>query len=159
MATDTAHLATVLRRAAQHKGAAFVQIWQNCPVFNDGAFDSWAERDVRDEALIKLEHGKPLLFGKAKDKALRTGAGFSLEVGGTDGAVVHDEMREDLALSMALAALEPPMPQPMGVLRAVSRPTVDALAREQEEEAARKQAPDLEGLLRSGDTWTVEAQA
>src|SRR5881394_40665 len=69
VATDTVHLAQVLRRAAQHKGAAFVQIWQNCPVFNDGAFDSWAERDVRDEALIKLEHGKPLLFGKAKDKA------------------------------------------------------------------------------------------
>jgi 2-oxoglutarate ferredoxin oxidoreductase subunit beta len=159
VATDTAHLATVLRRAAQHKGAAFVQIWQNCPVFNDGAYDSWAERDVRDEALIKVEHGKPLLFGKTKEKALRTGAGFSLEVGGTEGAVVHDEMREDLALSMALAALEPPMPQPMGVLRAVSRPTVDALAREQEEEAARKQAPDLDGLLRSGDVWTVEAQA
>ena len=62
-------------------------------------------------------------------------------------------------ISGSFREYEPPMPQPMGVLRAVSRPTVDALAREQEEEAARKQPPDLEGLLRSGDVWTVEAQA
>jgi hypothetical protein len=69
--------------------------------------------------------------------------------------LVHDETRDDLALAMALAALEPPLPQPMGVLRAVQRPTVDALARQQEEEAARKRPPDLGALLHSGDVWTV----
>jgi 2-oxoglutarate/2-oxoacid ferredoxin oxidoreductase subunit beta len=159
VATDTGHLAQTIRRAAAHKGAAFVQIWQNCPVFNDGAFDQWAEREVRDDALIKLEHGKPLVFGKGKDKALRIGSGFTLEVGGTEGALVHDETRDDLALSMALAALEPPLPQPMGVLRAVQRPTVEALAREQEEEAARRKAPDLAALLKSGDVWSVDAEA
>ncbi|HYZ89011.1 MAG TPA: 2-oxoacid:ferredoxin oxidoreductase subunit beta [Myxococcales bacterium] len=158
VATDTAHLAQVLRRAAAHKGAAFVHIWQNCPVFNDGAFDSWSEREVRDDALIKLEHGKPLVFGKAKDKALRIGDGFRLEAGPmTQSALVHDETRDDLALAMALAALEPPLPQPMGVLRAVQRPTVDALAREQEEEAAKKRPPDLGALLHSGDVWDVGA--
>jgi 2-oxoglutarate/2-oxoacid ferredoxin oxidoreductase subunit beta len=158
VATDVAHLAQVLRRAAEHKGAAFVHIWQNCPVFNDGAFDSWAEREVRDESLIKLEHGKPLVFGKSKEKALRIGDGFRLEAGALGaGALVHDETRDDLALAMALAALEPPLPQPMGVLRAVQRPTVDALARQQEEEAARKRPPDLEALLHSGDVWTVAA--
>ena len=156
VATDVAHLAQVLRRAAAHKGAAFVHIWQNCPVFNDGAFDEWSEREVRDESLLKLEHGKPLVFGKSKEKALRIGDGFRLEVGPTAGnALVHDETRDDLALAMALAALEPPLPQPMGVLRAVQRPTVDALAREQEQEAARKRPPDLKALLHSGDVWTV----
>jgi 2-oxoglutarate ferredoxin oxidoreductase subunit beta len=159
VATDTGHLAQTIRRAAAHKGAAFVQIWQNCPVFNDGAFDQWADREVRDDALIKLEHGKPLVFGKGKDKALRIGSGFTLEVGGTEGALVHDETRDDLALSMALAALEPPLPQPMGVLRAVQRPTVEALAREQEEEARRRKAPDLAALLKSGDVWSVDAEA
>jgi 2-oxoglutarate/2-oxoacid ferredoxin oxidoreductase subunit beta len=159
VATDTGHLAQTIRRAAAHKGAAFVQIWQNCPVFNDGAFDQWADREVRDDALIKLEHGKPLVFGKGKDKALRIGSGFTLEVGGTEGALVHDETRDDLALSMALAALEPPLPQPMGVLRAVQRPTVEALAREQEEEAKRRKAPDLAALLKSGDVWSVDAEA
>ena len=156
VATDTTHLAQVLRRAAAHKGAAFVHIWQNCPVFNDGAFDEWSEREVRDDSLLKLEHGKPLVFGKSKEKALRIGDGFRLEAGPTTGsALVHDETRDDLALAMALAALEPPLPQPMGVLRAVQRPTVDALAREQEEEAARKRPPDLKALLHSGDVWTV----
>jgi 2-oxoglutarate ferredoxin oxidoreductase subunit beta len=156
VATDTAHLAQVLRRAAAHKGAAFVQIWQNCPVFNDAAFDEWSEREVRDDALIKLEHGKPLVFGKTKEKALRIGDGFRLEAGAAGAsALVHDETRDDLALAMALAALEPPLPQPMGVLRAVQRPTVDALARQQEEEAARKRPPDLHALLHSGDVWDV----
>ena len=157
VATDITHLAQVLRRAAAHKGAAFVHIWQNCPVFNDAAFDQWSERDVRDDALIKLEHDKPLVFGKAKDKALRIGDGFRLEAGPLSNALVHDETRDDLALAMALAALEPPLPQPMGVLRAVQRPTVEALAREQEEEAARKRPPDLEALLHSGDVWDVGA--
>jgi len=156
VATDTAHLAQVLRRAAAHKGAAFVHIWQNCPVFNDAAFDEWSEREVRDDALLKLEHGKPLVFGKAKEKALRIGDGFRLEAGPAGAtALVHDETRDDLALAMALAALEPPLPQPMGVLRAVQRPTVDALARQQEEEAARKRPPDLHALLHSGDVWDV----
>jgi len=158
VATDVAHLSQVLRRAAAHKGAAFVHIWQNCPVFNDGAFDAWSEREVRDDALLKIEHGKPLVFGKSKEKALRIGEGFRLEAGPVGAnALVHDETRDDLALAMALAALEPPLPQPMGVLRAVQRPTVDALARQQEEEAVRKRPPDLKALLHSGDVWTVGA--
>ena len=158
VATDVAHLAQVLRRAAAHKGAAFVHIWQNCPVFNDGAFDAWSEREVRDDSLLKIEHGKPLVFGKSKEKALRIGDGFRLESGPVGAnALIHDETRDDLALAMALAALEPPSPQPMGVLRAVQRPTVDALARQQEDEAVRKRAPDLKALLHSGDVWTVGA--
>jgi 2-oxoglutarate ferredoxin oxidoreductase subunit beta len=159
VATDVQHLLATLRRAAQHKGAAFVEIWQNCPVFNDGAFDQWAERDVRDEALLRVEHGKPLVYGKAKDKGLRVGMGFSLERGPSEGAVVHDETRDSLALAMALASLEPPYPQPVGVLRAVERPTVDGMARAQEELAAAMPGPkDLEALLSSGDTWNVSGE-
>jgi 2-oxoglutarate ferredoxin oxidoreductase subunit beta len=160
VATDVQHLLATLRRAAQHKGAAFVEIWQNCPVFNDGAFDQWAERDVRDEALLRVEHGKPLVYGKAKDKGLRVGMGFSLERGPSEGAVVHDETRDSLALAMALASLEPPYPQPVGVLRAVERPTVDGMARAQEELAAAMPGPkDLEALLSSGDTWNVSGES
>jgi 2-oxoglutarate ferredoxin oxidoreductase subunit beta len=160
VASDTAHMTSVLRRAAQHKGAAFVEIWQNCPVFNDGAFDAWSERDVREEQLIKLEHDKPLVYGKARDKGLLIGGGFSLERGSAEGAVVHDEARDNVALAMALASLEPPYPQPVGVLRAVSRPTVDALAREQElqQVAASSKPATLESLLGSGDTWNVSGE-
>src|SRR5439155_220069 len=150
------HMLAVLKRAAQHKGAAFVEIWQNCVVFNDGAFDEWSEKDVRDERLLKLEHGKPLVYGKARDKGLRIGGGFTLEQGAAEGAVVHDESRDSVSLAMALAALEPPYPQVMGVLRAVDLPTVDQLARQQEQEAAKAKGPaSLEALLpKSSDEIT-----
>ena len=156
-ANDMPHMVSVLKRAAAHKGAAFVEIWQNCVVFNDGAFDEWSEKDVRDERLLKLEHGKPLVYGRAKDKGLRIGGGFTLEMGAAEGAVVHDEARDNLSLAMALGALEPPWPQVMGVLRAVDQPTVDQLAREQEREAekATKGPATLEALLQAGDTWDV----
>jgi 2-oxoglutarate ferredoxin oxidoreductase subunit beta len=157
-ANDLPHMSQVLKRAAAHKGAAFVEIWQNCVVFNDGAFDEWAEKDVREDALVKIEHGKPLVFGKAKDRGLRIGSGFSLEMGSAEGAVVHDEKRNDVTLALALSALEPPWPQAFGVLRAVERPTVDQLAREQEQQAKALKGPsDLAALLASGDTWEVPA--
>ena len=157
VAGDQPHLLSVLRRAAEHKGSAFVEIWQNCPVFNDGAFDDWSARDVRDDALIKIEHGKPLVFGKAKDRALHIDAGFQLAVGAPgEGVLVHDETRDNISLATALASLEPPMPQAFGVLRAINRPTVDQLAREQEVQAASMKGPkDLAALLASGDTWDV----
>ena len=155
-ANDMPHMMGVLKRAASHKGAAFVEIWQNCVVFNDGAFDEWSEKDVRDERLLKLEHGKPLAYGKGKDKGLRIGGGFTLEQGTLDGAVVHDESRDNVSLAMALAALEPPFPQVMGVLRAVEQPTVDQLARAQEVQASKAKGPaTFEALLHSGDVWDV----
>jgi 2-oxoglutarate ferredoxin oxidoreductase subunit beta len=156
-ANDMPHMMSVLKRAAAHKGSAFVEIWQNCTVFNDGAFDEWSDRDVRDERLLKIEHGKPLVYGKGHDKGLRIGGGFTLEQGAAEGAVVHDEARDSVALAMALGALEPPWPQVMGVLRAVSAPSVDALAREQEREAEKvtKGPTSLEALLQSGDVWDV----
>ena len=159
VATDIPHMLATLRRAAKHKGAAFVEIWQNCPVFNDGAYEKWADKDVREDELIKVEHGQPLLYGKARDRGLLIGPGFSLERGPAAGALVHDEARDSVALAMALASLEPPYPQPMGVLRAVERPTVDGLAREQEQQAEKdKGRGTLEDLLCSGDTWNVSGE-
>jgi 2-oxoglutarate ferredoxin oxidoreductase subunit beta len=159
VATDTAHMLATLRRASTHKGAAFVQIFQNCPVFNDEAFDYIAGKDVRDDQIIKLEHGKPMVFGKAKDKAIRVDPkGFSLEVGpGGEGALVHDETVQSPTLAMALANLETPMPFAMGVLRAVKAPSVDELAWQQEQSAATQKGPaTLEALLGTGDTWAID---
>jgi len=157
VATDTPHMLATLRRAAQHQGSALVHIWQNCPVFNDGAFEGFAAKDVRDDQLIKLEHGKPIVFGKAKDKSIKPGKGFTLEVGATSEALVHDESVESPTLAMALANLEPPDPQVLGVLRAVQAPTVDQLVWEQERVALEAKGPkDLEALLGSGDTWAID---
>jgi 2-oxoglutarate ferredoxin oxidoreductase subunit beta len=159
VATDTAHMLATLRRASTHKGAAFVQIFQNCPVFNDEAFDYIAGKDVRDDQIIKLEHGKPMVFGKAKDKAIRVDPqGFSLQVGPAgDGVLVHDETVQSPTLAMALANLETPMPFAMGVLRAVKAPSVDELAWQQEQSAATQKGPaNLEELLGTGDTWSID---
>jgi 2-oxoglutarate ferredoxin oxidoreductase subunit beta len=158
VATDQAHLTATLKRAAAHRGTAFVEIWQNCPVFNDGAFESWTEKDSRDTALLKLEHGKPLLFGKARDRAVRIGSrGFSLEEGAAGEALVHDETVTNPTLAMALANLEPPMPQVMGVLRAVEAPTLERMAQAQEQAAlaSAKGPRTLDELIGAGDTWQV----
>jgi 2-oxoglutarate ferredoxin oxidoreductase subunit beta len=160
VATDVNHMIATLRRAAQHKGAAFVHIWQNCPVFNDGAFDEMSSKDVREDQLLKLENGKPMIFGKAHDKAIHVDKdGFALKVGpASDGALVHDEGRMSPTLAMALANLEEPLPYAMGVLRSVKAPSVEELAWEQERAAQSQVGPkDLEALLNAGDTWSVDA--
>ena len=158
VATDVNHMLTTLRRASQHKGAAFVHILQNCPVFNDGAFEERTGKDVRDDELLKLEHGKPMIFGKARDKAIHVDKdGFNLKLGpATEGALIHDETRDSATLAMALANLDEPLPYAMGVLRAVKAPTVDELVWAQETAAQSQVGPkDLEALLNSGDTWAI----
>jgi len=159
VATDTAHMLSTLRRVAQHKGAAFVQIFQNCPVFNDNAFDAISGRDVRDDQMLKLEHGKPMVFGKTREKGIRVDPkGFSLEVGASgEGVLVHDEAAPSLTLAMALANLDSPMPFAMGVLRAVQAPTLDEMAWQQEESSMTQAGPkDLQALLNAGDTWSIQ---
>jgi 2-oxoglutarate ferredoxin oxidoreductase subunit beta len=162
MDRDTKHLQYVLERAAEHRGSAFVQIFQNCNIFNDGAFESFSDPAVRDEKTMILEHGKPLLFGKEKKKGLRW-RGASLEVFEAEGAaeedfIVHDEKVEEPSLAYSLARLgEPDFPVPLGVFRAVERPTYEEVVDQQIAEARKKPgADDLQALIDAGDTWKVE---
>ncbi len=156
-----AHLSEVLRRTATHKGAAFTEIYQNCNVFNDNAFTYMTEKAVRADAELEIEHGKPLIFGKAKDKGIRLNAKLYPEVFhiGKDGdasqAIIHDEQNSTLA--WLLAGMGPPnFPTPIGVLRAVSQPTYEVMMNDQELEITKKKGHgDLEKLLNSGETWTV----
>jgi 2-oxoglutarate ferredoxin oxidoreductase subunit beta len=155
------HLTDVVRRAALHKGAAFTEIYQNCNVFNDNAFTFMTEKAVRADAELEVEHGKPLLFGKGKDKGIRLNSKLYPEVFhvGKDGdasqAIVHDEQNN--TLSWLLAGMGPPhFPTPIGVLRAVSQPTYEVMMTDQENEITKKKGHgDLEKLLNSGETWTV----
>ncbi|MHB1844702.1 MAG: 2-oxoacid:ferredoxin oxidoreductase subunit beta [Deltaproteobacteria bacterium] len=159
---DPVHLTNTVRAAAQHKGAAFVEIYQNCNVFNDNAFTYMTEKAVKADAQVVLEAGKPLVFGKQKDKAIRLNAKLQPEVFmlGKDGdvsqAVVHDPENEMLAFM--LAHLGPPhFPTPVGVFRSVARPTYDAMMNEQEKDVlAKKGKGDLKKLLNSGETWVVK---
>ncbi|CAG0926592.1 MAG: 2-oxoglutarate oxidoreductase subunit KorB [Rhodocyclaceae bacterium] len=161
--SDQAHMAQVLKRAAEHKGTAFVEIYQNCIVFNDGAYDAITDKSVRDDARLLLEHGKPLVFGKARDKGIRL-RGLEPEVvtlgeggAGEGDLVMHDEAADHSGLAFFLSQFDAPkFPVPLGVFRAVRQPTYEEMNIQLHADAeARKGRGTLAGLFGSGDTWTI----
>jgi 2-oxoglutarate/2-oxoacid ferredoxin oxidoreductase subunit beta len=159
---DRKHMMEMFRRAHAHRGAAFVEIYQNCNVFNDGAFDQILSRDIRADNLIPLVHGEPIRFGATGEKgvSLRDGQASLIDVAetGEDAVLVHDETREDPSVAFALSRLAPgpTSPTPVGVFRAVERPDYASLVNSQVEEARQSQGPgDLAALLRSASTWEV----
>ncbi len=161
---DRKHMMEVFRRAHDHKGAAFVEIYQNCNVFNDGAFEDVTGKDKRAAMLIPLEHGKPIRFGADLERGvvMRTDGSLAIvEVAdvGEDALLVHDEAREEPGLAFQLSRLArgPHQPTPIGVFRAVERPDYGSLVDEQMESVRAKKGPgDVAALLRSGTTWTVD---
>ncbi len=165
--TEAQHLAQVLRRAAGHRGSAFMEIYQNCNVFNDNAFESFRAKENKDDHQLRVEHGKALLFGKEHEKGLRLNPHtMALEVvtlGQTDKSgrtiteedvLVHDETNPMLAYLLARMPF-PQFPVALGVLFAAERPTYDETLRHQSEKAQSTKTADLNALLRSGNTWTV----
>jgi 2-oxoglutarate ferredoxin oxidoreductase subunit beta len=158
---EAAHLTQTLRRAAAHRGSAFVEILQNCNVFNDGAFDNVTDKATKADHQLVVTQGKPWVFGKNGERAIRLNEKMKPEVfqPGVDGrieeAIVHDEGNEMLAF--LLAQLEPPdFPMPLGIFRSAVRPTFDALLNEQGQQVlAQKGAGNLQALLNGGDTWVV----
>ena len=157
------HLGMVLRRAAEHRGTAFVEVYQNCVVFNDKAWDYATDRDVKSDNIIELEHGKPLVFGKNLDKGIRL-RGLDPEVvelgdGITeDDLLVHDERAPEPSLAYLLSRLrnEDEFPEPIGVFRAVDAPKYDEeLNRQIELAVETKGKGDLDAVFTAGDTWTV----
>jgi 2-oxoglutarate ferredoxin oxidoreductase subunit beta len=155
--TQQGPLVEVLKRAHAHRGASFVEVFQNCLVFNDGVFDDFADRAVAEERQLHVEHGRPLVFGKDRQKGLRLDpASLALEVvalgdgGVTLGEiVVHDETNR--ALAGMLGALEPPGPVALGVLYAAPVQDYTSAVHGQPSMGA----SDLGSLLRQGKTWTV----
>ncbi len=160
---DVAHLRETIRRAAAHKGTALVEIYQNCTIFNDDAFQYASDKNVKADNMVYLEHGKPLVFGKKRDKGIRLN-GLDLEVvalgaGHTEkDLLIHNEAAQKPTLASLLSSMTyPEMPECLGVLRCVERPTFDAQLREQSEKAIRaKGRGKLEALFASDDMWTVE---
>jgi 2-oxoglutarate ferredoxin oxidoreductase subunit beta len=153
------HLGETLKRAHANRGASFVEILQNCNIFNDGAFNDLSDKAIKADHQLVLEHGKPLIFGKNRDKGIRMNGQRAEVVTLGEGVtekdlVVHDET--NLALAFMLANFEAPMPAPVGVFYATSRPTYDAAMNAQLAEAKAKQgAGDVAALLKRGDVWTV----
>jgi 2-oxoglutarate ferredoxin oxidoreductase subunit beta len=160
---DLQHLVATLERAAHHKGTAFVEVYQNCVVYNDDAFVGFTDKQVRLDRTVTLEHGRPLVFGKESNKGIRLNGLRPEAVALGNGVVeadllVHDEQAEEPTLAFALAQMEyPELPVPLGVLRAVERPTYETLMAQQiQDVTARQGEGDLAALFMEGDTWTVE---
>lgn len=173
--SDRKHLTAVLAAAAAHRGTSFVEIYQNCPIFNDGAFDAIKDRD-NAHALIPLTHGQPITFGVRDeatglgDKALVRGTGGAVEVADTasvaaEAIIVHDAQDPDPSTAFAISRLTDAgylNRSPIGIFRQVERPTYDDQARAQVATAAEAVAvqgsPEerLAALINAGDTWTIE---
>ena len=157
---DPNHLGQVIEAAARHCGGAFIEILQNCRVFNEVAFSDVAARATAAETRIMLEHGKPLVFGAGGRKGLTVRNMEPVVVDVNSGAeiLVHNAQSESPALAALLAELEPPQfPTAFGVFRAVERPAYDHLLTDQIQPAVTKRGRgDLQALLNSGMTWEVD---
>ncbi len=166
--SDRKHLTAVLSAAAAHRGTSFVEIYQNCPIFNDGAFDAIKSPDTKAQAIIPLVHGEPILFGVDNTLGLvrdaDSGGVRVAEVAdvGAEAIMVHDAHREDPTIAFALSRLTDSgylNTSPIGIFRQVERATYDDLTRDQLRVAGQSVpgAPEdrLTALINGGDTWTV----
>jgi 2-oxoglutarate ferredoxin oxidoreductase subunit beta len=160
------HLKETLRKAAAHQGSAYIEILQNCNIFNDGAWETITEKEARSEQVVQLEHGKPLIFGKNRDKGIRL-VGLDLEVVALGNGItekdllVHNEHNPNPVYAFALSRMDsmPGFPTPIGVLRALQGvPRYEDLIQQQIRDViAKKGKGDLAKLLRAGDTWELKA--
>jgi len=161
---DRKHMMETFKAAHAHRGASFVEIYQNCNVFNDGQFDGVTKKTNRAEMMIDLVHGEPILFGPENEHGVMQGTdGFLhiVEVAdvGLDRILIHDEKNEHSSLAYALARLssDDHSPTPFGVFRNVERAEYSKLVSDQIVEASERKGPgDLEDLLASNGTWTVD---
>jgi 2-oxoglutarate/2-oxoacid ferredoxin oxidoreductase subunit beta len=161
---DLEHLQQTLRKAAGHKGTAFVEILQNCNVFNDGAWEKFTDKAQKPLTTIRVEDGKPLVYGAAKDKGLRL-RGLRVEsVDMTQGeakpedVLVADTKDPEMAHLLSRLSGKPGMPLPIGVIYDVEKPCYDVEVGAQVAQARKKQGTaDLDAMLRAGETWTVTA--
>jgi 2-oxoglutarate/2-oxoacid ferredoxin oxidoreductase subunit beta len=160
--TDYPHMQQTLKRAAEHKGTAFVEILQNCVVFNDGAYDSLSDKSIRADMRLLLEHGKPMLYGKDGNRGIRMRS-LAPEVVtvGENGVteadlVVHDEHAANGGLAFFLSQFAAPLPVPMGIFRAVDAPAYETLNSQLAANTRQQRGQGtLEKLFNSGDTWTI----
>jgi 2-oxoglutarate ferredoxin oxidoreductase subunit beta len=164
MDREPKHMQLMIKRAAEHKGLALIEILQNCVIYNDGAFDYLSDKAVKDDRLLYMEHGKPLLFGKNKEKGIRIDGATPVVININEGnysvndVLIHDEFDKNYVRSTLLAHLtdSPEFPTPIGIFRQKSKPTVDGEIKRQIVEVTKmKGEGNLDKILFSGNTWEV----
>ena len=161
---DRKGMVDAFRRAHEHQGASFIEVYQNCNVFNDGAFEGITAKEQRAEMLIELHHGEPIRFGADSQRGVMLNEFGECEIVdvaevGEDRLLVHDEHRHDPTLAFALSRLadQPTVPTPVGVFRDVTRPSYELEVQRQLVAASERNGPgDLKALLHSGAVWDVD---
>lgn len=158
------HLQEMIKRAGAHKGTAFLEIYQNCNIFNDGAFSLLTEKDTKEDHILYLEHGKPMVFGKDLDKGVKLDGAkpiiVDLSAGSftKDDILIHDEFSEEPILAMILAHItdHPDFPTPIGVFRQIYKETYDGAIASQIDFITEKRGKgDLKKALFGANTWEV----
>ncbi len=156
------HMREILRRAANHKGTAFIEIYQNCLIFNDGAFNFATDKELRYDNILELKHGEPMVFGRDREKGIFLhgltpkvikfkDAGFNE----TD-LLHHDEYATESTLAFFLSRMRhPQFPEPVGVFRAIQKETYDDMLEQSMKVAKETRTKSLQELLNAGETWTV----
>lgn len=162
MDRDPKHLQDMVKRVSEHKGTSFLEIFQNCNIFNDGAFFLYTEKDTRPDNVVYLEHGKPLVYGSSNNKGIKLDGFTPVIVDLNDGVhsindlLVHNEKSRDLAFLLSSFADRPGFPAPVGVFLDIERPTYEEQLYSQIEAAtAKKGKGDLDDILKGTTTWTI----
>jgi 2-oxoglutarate ferredoxin oxidoreductase subunit beta len=159
------HMQEIIKRAAEHVGTAFVEIYQNCNIFNDGAFKELTDKETKDENVIVLEHNKPMLFGKNNDKGIKFDGFNPVVIDLTNGkysvddVTVHDEFDPNPVRGFILSHMssEGHLPTPIGIFRQILKPTYDGGVDAQIKHVTEKKGEGtLEKLLFTGNTWEVD---
>lgn len=159
---ETKHLQDMISRCYEHKGGTFLEIYQNCNIFNDGAFFKYTEKDTKAQSVLWLENGQPMLYGAEKEKGIRMDGNIPevIEIGdkwSADDVLLHDETDFVIASALANFTANDDFPEPIGVLYNVDAPSYDDLLIDQIETATEKMGKgELESLLNAGDSWVVE---
>jgi 2-oxoglutarate ferredoxin oxidoreductase subunit beta len=159
---DPKHMQEVITRGHAHKGTSFIEIYQNCNIFNDGAFELLTEKETKPDNVVVLEHGKPLVFGKENDKGIKLDGFKPVVVSLKDGKhsindlLIHDEKSRELAFILSELVDYPGYPTPIGIFLDIEKSTYDAEMAAQIDKAIKKEGKgDLEQLLFSGNIWEI----
>ncbi|MFX0051055.1 MAG: 2-oxoacid:ferredoxin oxidoreductase subunit beta [Candidatus Hermodarchaeota archaeon] len=157
------HMQDVLTRAAKHKGTAFVEIYQNCLIFNDGAFKYATDKEMRYDHVLELNHGKPMVFGRDREKGIflhgLTPKVINFKEAGFEESdlLYHDEYATEPTLAFFLSRMRyPQFPEPIGIFRAIEKETYNEMLNQQIKEAKKKTTKSLQEILYEGETWIVK---
>lgn len=159
---ETKHMQAMIKRSHGHKGTSFMEIYQNCNIFNDGAFAPLTDRDSKSDTVLRLENGEPMLFGAEKQKGVRLDGNTPIvvEIGdewGVDDVLVHDESDYVIASLLSNMTYQPDFPDPIGVLYAIEAETYeDRMMAQLDLAVEKKPSGSIQDILNAGDTWVVD---